>query len=225
MLEEGVKFEHPNKKEEVISVVINWFSSPAFLRLFHASPDAPAVDVYANNRKIASSLAFKNLTDYLRLRPGRYNIEVYPAGERRNPVLRKNIVVRRGSISTAAVIGSLDNLSLFVIEDPDETPRKDTAYIRAAHLSPDAPAGDVKVDDRTLFRNIRYQNATRYVSVKPGTYNLSIYRTGTNNKVLEIPNVVLQPEFYYTTAVLGLVNEEPPLQGATFIDGLYKFIS
>ncbi|WP_027340629.1 DUF4397 domain-containing protein [Halonatronum saccharophilum] len=203
----------------------NWFRSPGFIRLLHSSPDAPAVDVYANNMKVASNLSFKDLTGYLRLRSGRYNIEVFPAGRRMNPVLQENIVIRSGSISTASVIGRVRNLNLLAIEDPKENPTRDIAYIRAAHLSPNAPAVDIELNGRRVFRNLSYRDVTRHFSVSPGTYNLSIYIAGTDTRVLEIPNVVLQPGFYYTTFALGLVDEEPPLQTITSIDGLYRFIS
>ncbi len=203
---------------------MNWFRRPTFLRLLHASPDAPAVDVYANDRKIASNLKFKDLTDYINIRPGRYQIKVYPAGKRKTPVLEENVVIQSGSVLTVSVIGGVRNLSLSVIEDPTESPRRDTAYIRAVHLSFNAPAGDIKLDNRTVFRNLAYRGATRYASVDPGTYDLNIYRAGTNNKVLEITNLLLQPEFYYTVFVLGLVNGEPPLQDIVSIDGLYRFI-
>jgi len=34
----------------------------AYIRLFHASPDAPAVDVYANGTLIAKGLLYKQIT-------------------------------------------------------------------------------------------------------------------------------------------------------------------
>ena len=204
---------------------IGIWRSRSNIRLLHASPGAPAVDVYANDNKIASNLAFKNLTRYIDVRPGRYNIKVYPAGRRRNPVLVDNITVRPDTIYTVAVINRLNNLALFPVIDlvqiSPAVNRENTAYIRASHLSPNAPAVNVRIDNRTIANNLNYKSISRYVPVDPGTYNINIFRAGTDNNVLRKVNVVIQPGFYYTIYVLGLVNEEPPLQAIVPIDGIY----
>ena len=201
-----------------------FFNPRSNIRLLHAVPDAPAVDVYIDNRRIASNLAFKNITDYIKIRPGRYRIEIYPAGERRNAVLRDNIYIGPRSISTVAVKGRLNNPGLLQISDPDNNPRQNTSYFRLVHLSPNAPAIDVKLNQKTIFRGVNYQNVTRYIPVDPKTYNINIFKAETENRVLRIQNAVLQSRFYYTLFVLGLVNKQPPLQGIIPLDGRYEFI-
>lgn len=206
---------------------IGLWRSRSYIRLLHGAPGAPAVDVYANDRKIASNLAFKNLTRYIEIRPGRYSIEIYPAGSRRNPVLVENISIRPGTIYTVAVVNRVNNLALFPIVDLLEispASRENMIYIRVAHLSPNAPAVDVRIDNRTIVTNLRYKNVSRYVPVDSGTYNINVFRAGTNSNVLRKRNVVLQPGFYYTVYVLGLVDEELPLQAIVPVDGIYRLI-
>ena len=205
---------------------IGIWRSRSHIRLLHASPGAPAVDVYANDNKIASNLSFKNLTRYIDVRSGRYNIKIYPTGRRRNPVLVENINVRPDTIYTVAVINRVNNLALFPVIDlvqiSPSVNRENTAYIRAAHLSPNAPAVDVRIDNRTIANNASYKNISRYMPVDPETYNINVFQAGTNNNVLRKANVVIQPGFYYTIYVLGLVNEEPPLQAIVPVDGIYR---
>lgn len=202
----------------------NIFNPYSYLRLLHAAPGAPPVDVYANDRLVASNLAFSQLSSYIRIRPGRYIIEVYPAGNMENPVLRENISIPPRSISTVSVTGQLENLELLNIADPEREPRMNTSYIRIAHFSQDAPTIDARIDNRNLFRNISFNNVTEYEPVNPGTYEINIYVSGTDNRVLQIPYQVLQPGFYYTLYILGLVNGEPTLRGITTIDGLYTLV-
>ena len=53
----------------------------AMVRVLHASPDAPAVDVYVNGEVAVEGAEFKALTDYLTLPAGDYNVEIKPAGD------------------------------------------------------------------------------------------------------------------------------------------------
>ena len=194
----------------------------SLVRVLHASPDAPPVDVYVNNRKVISSLPFKNLSGYLPLRPGRYNIKVYPAGKTSNPVINQNVRVVAGSVITLAAINKVKNIELYPIMDGLKQPRSKKPFVRFAHLSPNAPAVDIRLEDGTLlFRNADYQDVTRYLEVEPGTYTLEVFLAGTKRKVLTVPNVVLQPGLMYTVYAVGLVNDEPPLQTLTVIDSYY----
>ncbi len=52
----------------------------AKVRVGHFSPDAPAVDVYANGGAILTEVPFGVLSDYLEVPGGTYTIEVVAAG-------------------------------------------------------------------------------------------------------------------------------------------------
>ena len=58
-------------------------TNASYVRVFHASPDAPPVDIYINNNLVFKSLAFGNFTEYMPLSMGNYKIEVYPEGKRK----------------------------------------------------------------------------------------------------------------------------------------------
>lgn len=150
---------------------------------------------------------------------------VYPAGSRRNPVYRERIYVPPGSISTVAATGQVgENFDLLVIPDTNSRPRQDTTYLRVVHLSPNAPAVNARIDNRILARNISYQDITRYVPLDPGTYTLSIFNAQTNQRVVRNRNLVLQPGFYYTSYILGLVDGNVPLEVITVIDRIYELV-
>ncbi len=197
----------------------SFFNPYSYIRILHAVPDAPAVDVYADNIKIASNLPFKNLTDYLRVRSGRYMIKIFPAGETQNPVLRRTVNIQARSILTIAATGKLENIDLLSISDYEHYQRRN-AFFRVIHLSPDAPAVSVRLDGRTLYRNIRFEEINRYIPVNPATYTLNIFTVSNDQRVLKIPNIVLQDNLYYTAYILGLVEGNPSLQVITVIDGI-----
>ena len=204
---------------------MNLFNPPSYVRVLHASPDAPTVDVYVNKTKVASNLQFTNLTDYLRLKPGRYHIQIYPAGSARvNPVLNEKVYVPPGAIYTISAVNKLKNLNLFIITDPENEPDKNSSYLRVIHLSPNAPAVNLKLNGRTLFRRLNYRDVTRYAVLTPKTYNGYVLTSKDEQKVLTINNIVLQPGFYYTIYILGLVGNQPPLQTIIPLDGRYQFV-
>ncbi|MGF7059090.1 hypothetical protein HNR33_002770 [Brassicibacter mesophilus] len=192
----------------------------SYVRVFHASPDAPAVDVLVNNRPVATDLKYKEFTNYLPFYPGRYSIKVFPAGNRTNAVIDTEVNVPPGSIYTLAAVGKLNEISLLPILDPRMPIPSGKVYIRFGHLSPNAPKVDVRLSDgTTLFRNVGFKEVTRYIPVDPGTYTLEVFPAGTNRRVLYVPNVTLKGNRFYTVYAVGLAGGRPPLQVLIPLDG------
>ncbi|WP_226666497.1 DUF4397 domain-containing protein [Metabacillus litoralis] len=183
----------------------------SFVRVLHTSPDAPAVDVYVNGQKVITDLTFKETTDYLRLPPGQYTIEVYPAGDMSQLVLQERVALTRNTYYTAAATGKLANISLDVFVDkPYVSPNQ--SKVRVIHLSPDAPNVDIAVKGGdVLFRNVPFKKATDYLTLSPMTVNLEVRVAGTNNVVLSIPQVQLKAGKTYTAVAVGLANGMPAL--------------
>lgn len=198
-------------------------SSDSYVRILHASPDAPPVDIYANGNLIAKNLAYKQLTNYVPVKPGEYTIQVYPTGKKLNPVINTKLTVPQNSSFTIAAVGKLANISLLPIMEvymPMVDKRK--SYIRFAHLSPNAPAVDITLPDgKKLFSNVSYKQYTDYISVEPGNYTLQVRPAGSNQVVLTVPNVKLLPGTIYTVYAVGLVGETPPLDAIISVDGEY----
>lgn len=199
----------------------------SFIRIFHASPDAPAVDIYANGTVIAQGLAYKQLTDYLQLMPGSYRIQVFAAGQTTNPVIDTALTVPQNSAFTIAAIGRLADISLLPIPEI-YMPHllmgiTDNSYVRFVHLSPNAPAVDITLPDGTvIFENVSYKQFTDYIGLAPGTYTLQVRPTGSTQVVLTIPNVTFEPEGIYSVFAVGLVGDTPPLEAVLATDGDYQ---
>lgn len=79
----------------------------SYIRVLHAVPNAPSVDVYANDNLIAEELPYKGFTEYLQVPSGPYNVKIYPSGERVNPVLDTELMIPSNTINTVAAIGLL----------------------------------------------------------------------------------------------------------------------
>lgn len=184
----------------------------ANIRVLHASPNAPNVDVYANGQQILKNVKYKQVSDYLSVPSGEYVIDIVPTGKPAQRVLRQSVTIQPGSTITVAAAGEVDNLQLIPVTDKSTTsPGK--ASVRFWHLSPDAPAVDIAVEDGpVLFRNVSFQNVANYLEVDPAQVNLEVRLAGTDTVVKTIPNVNLQPNKAYTAVAVGLVEGTPSLE-------------
>lgn len=197
------------------------YTSLGYVRVLHAVPDAPNVDIYANDKLIVENLAFGELTKYLPVPEGTYTISLYVAGDKSKPVLQNTLTINKDKIMTIAAANTVNNIKLFAI--PDTTMKNETnkSMVRFMHLSPNAPAVDITLPDGTIiFSNISYEQLTQYIEVEPTTYNLQVRVAGTSNVVLTVPNVKLEPNRAYTIYAIGLVGGKPELQALLATDGI-----
>jgi len=192
---------------------------PAHVRVFHASPDAPPVDVYLDNYPIAMNLAYKSFTPYFPLCPRRYAVRVFPAGTMEKPLIDQTVEVHPQDLITLAAVGRLADIGLLPV-GPSAAPRiYGKAFVRFVHLSPNAPQVDVAVQGGpTLFQNVGYKEITNYQAVDPGIYTLEVSPAGTSRVVLLIPGVNLEANRYYTVYAVGLVGQQPPLEAVLALD-------
>jgi hypothetical protein len=194
-------------------------SNNSFVRVLHASPNAPAVDIYINDKLTIRRLPFKGFSSYLRVPAGKYNIKVFPAGKTDTPVINTNVDIPARSILTAAAIGTLPNISLLPIPEPVFNRKPGRAYVRFVHLSPNAPNVDVVTGGKKLFSNVGYKKATDYVEVKPGVYNFNVTVSENGQNALTVPNIRLLPNRIYSIYAVGLAGSSPPLQVLIPLDG------
>lgn len=192
----------------------------SFVRIFHASPNAPAVDVYINGNLSIKGLSYREFSNYLKVAPGDYKIKVFPSNKTDKAVLDTSVTVPERSILTVAVIGTLPNISLFPILEP-VLPRIPTkAYVRFAHLSPNAPKVDIIIPAKgKIFTNIGYKEVTNYAALDAGNYIFNVNISGTDKRVLHAPNIRLLPNRFYTIYAVGLAGKTPPLQVVIPLDG------
>jgi len=175
----------------------------SLVRVFHASPQAPEVDVYVDGNLAFSDLEFKEFTKYVYLDEGNHKVEVYLAGTKESPVISQTVDVPDGEMITVAATGNLDDLSLLAIPDYVSKEVSDSySTFRVIHLSPDAPAVDILEGEETLFEDIEFREGTEYVDVKPGKYNVKIALSSDGKVVLPL-EIRLNPNRIYTIYAVG----------------------
>ncbi len=183
----------------------------AMVRVLHGAGDAPAVDIYADGGLIGEGLAFSEITDYLEVPGGTYQIQVVPNGatlEEGPVVIDAELTFDAGSMTTVAATGSLaEGIIPQVLADaPAASP--DGTQVRVAHLSADAPAVDIAPDGaEALITDLAYAADTGYLDLPAGAYDLEIRAAGTDTVAFDIPEVSLDDATSYTVFAVGGLND------------------
>ena len=179
----------------------------AKVRVGHFSPDAPAVDVYANGGAILEDVPFGVLSDYLEVPGGTYTIEVVAAGADPadgaviGPV---DLDFAAGTMTTVAATNVLESIEPQVIPD-EPMPQDGIAQVRVVHFSADAPAVDIALDEGdVVVENLAYPNATEaYLDLPEGEYDLEIRPTGTTDVAFDIDPLELPGGNSFTVFAIG----------------------
>ena len=157
----------------------------AMLRVVHASPDAPNVDVWVNGETVLTDVPFTAVSDYLAVPAGTYNVQVTATGDT-TPVIEADLTLEAGTAYTVAAHGLLADISAAVFTD-DLTIADGQAKLRAIHLSPSAPAEvDIAVQGGdVVVPGLAYPEASGYLTLDAGDYPLEIRAAGDTAAALE----------------------------------------
>jgi len=201
----------------------------ARVRIAHASPNAPAVDVYLDGGLVVSGLAFTEFAPeftsgpaYLEVPEDEYDVKITAAGD-------ESAVVFSGSVPfedtvTVAAIGELDTgetapkqeFAPLLIEDDLALLPSGLTRFRAVHASPDAPAVNVRVGSRTVARDLSFGEASDPVDLPAGTRTVTIAAAADPDTVVFEGDVPFQQGTVYTAFAEGYLTPDDDLGDAGF---------
>ena len=143
-------------------------SDMAMVRVVHASPDAPAVDVWVDGQPAIRSLAFGQFTGHTPLPAGSHRVRVTPAGtEASSAVIDATLDLAAGKAYTVMAVGRVAEIKPLVLEDDRMAPSGSRA--RFVHASPDAPAVDIAVaGGPVVISNAAFGDNSGYIEVPTG---------------------------------------------------------
>lgn len=156
----------------------------ATIRVVHASPGAPNVDVLIDGQAVIQKLAFGAATDYFSIAGGGHKVQVVPTGQGADAALiDMDLDADAGKAYEIVAIGRLNEIEGKVFEVNLDLIDAGKARVRVIHASPDA--GTVKVavsGGDELFGGVDFKDATDYTDVDAGTYSLNV--NGDGDRVL-----------------------------------------
>ena len=207
----------------LLTTSVTAFAAGPRVRVIHASPDAPAVDVWVDGAKAFSDASFKDATAYAPLTAGEHKVQVVPAGQTEPAVIDATLTLAEGKDYSVAAVGLLADIEPLVLEDNNAAPAAGKAHVRFVHASPDAPAVDIAVKGGpVLFSNVPFKGVGDYTPVDAGTYDLEVRLAGTDTVVLPLPGVKLDAGTVYTAWAMGLAAGEPALTAVLTVDAQHN---
>lgn len=181
--------------------------SDACVNIIHASPDAPAVDVWVNGEPALTNVAFQAFSGWLALPAGEYHVQVTATGQPVDTaVIDTMLTIEAGKAYHVAAVGDLANISAAVIEADLSATADGNARVRVIHASPDAPNVDVALTGGdVLISDLAFGAASDYLEVPAGTYDLEVRVAGTTDVALPLPGVAFEGNMLYDVIAVGTV--------------------
>lgn len=192
----------------------------------HASPNAPAVDLYAGAAQLAGGLEFGNLAGPVQVPPGNYDIDFRAAGA--DPSSAPAATAKTGDLAAGGSYLSIatgflgaQSFQLVSVAQRFADVSKDDALVRVVHGSPDAPAVDLGVlnfegvVNPVLIQDLTFSNATEEagLNIGLGTIPLGVTPAGANSTVVASFHVTTAPGVRAFAIAAGALD---PAMGQSF---------
>jgi hypothetical protein len=179
----------------------------ASIRVMHASPDAPAVDVFVNGDAVLTNVPFFAISSRLSVPAGTYRVQVAPTGAgAAAAVIDGEVTVEGGMSYTVAAMGAVADIGAVIYEEDDSAPAAGEARVRIYHASPDAPAVDIKLagTDVVILENVSFTDGA-FLDVPAGTYQFDISPAGSSAVVFTTPAIRVESGWTYSLVASGFL--------------------
>ena len=202
-------------------------AAPSRVRVVHASPDAPAVDVVVNDnfaQPLVRAIAFPAATPFVEVPGGRYNVKVTPAGNPGVIAIAANLAFAAGAEYSIFAVGRLAAIEPLVLRD-DRRRVATQAKVRILHAAPTAGAVDLYVVARgasiaqatPAFSAVPFKANTGYVSLAAGQYDVVVTPAGSKSAAIGPATITVAANGIYTLAARDAAGGGAPL-GVILLD-------
>lgn len=182
----------------------------AYVSLYNASPNSPDLDIVVDNRLInLYPLEYTDHTGYLRFFTGERNLQFSPYSAN-NVIVDTVFTLEPNNAYSIFIADTYQSAEALLLEDNTGTPAEGNAKIRFVNLSPDAPDVNLSADgeQESFFNDISFKESTEFKEVEADAYDFQIMSTDQEQVLLDVPDISLQPGWYYTMLVRGY--QSPP---------------
>ena len=197
----------------------------ANVRVVHASPDAPSVDVLVDDTPVLTNVPFRAASDYLAVPSGSRNMKVRVSGTT-TVVIDAVATVTDGMAYTVLATGPAASIAPLVLEDNLADPAAGNMKLRLVHASPTAgnvdiyvtaPSADIAALQPTLT-NVPFRGSSPYLEAPAGTYRVRITPVGTKTVAIDVNNVTLTARQIRTAVAVDAVGGGTPFGAILLAD-------
>jgi hypothetical protein len=179
------------------------------VRVFHASPDAPNVDVLVDGGRVLENVPYPTASEFLDVSSGHRQLSVTPTGDSTRVIDARvdlesevsYLVIASGKVaSIAPIVAPVDGADV----------PADSSRVRVLHTAPSAPNVDVYVvangasirQAQPVLSNVPFGAVSQYLTVPAGKYDVFVTVAGTKTVAIEATGVDLVGGFRGSVAAL-----------------------
>ncbi len=173
---------------------------------YHASPNAPAIDILVEDEILFSNVKFGTETEFKTINSGNPIISINISGTDQTVLGPIKAKIKQGRDHILFVTGMVESTSgsrgMQALEAKILVKKTRPAFFRFYNTSPDLGNVNVYLGNDLYFENVEYGQPTKFEKVSAGNINL-IVRKGRTDVVSPI-DVNFEPGKAYTVVLLGL---------------------
>ncbi|HSS97444.1 MAG TPA: DUF4397 domain-containing protein [Terriglobales bacterium] len=195
------------------------------LRVVHASPDAPNVDVAVDGKVVLNNVPYGTASDYLAVKSGSRRITVAPTGSTTNVIDVKTDLANKKHYTVLAA-GLVADIAPLQLTDDTTAPGSGKIRLRVVHGAPSAgsvdvyvtaPGADISTATPTLS-NVAFKAISDYQEVPAGSYEIRVTLTGTKTVAIDSGTVALTAGQVRTVVALDAVGGGGPFTALVLAD-------
>jgi hypothetical protein len=185
----------------------------SLVRVAHFAPGLLKGDVYVvyvDGRLQLKGVPFKTVSDYLKVKPGKFKVEVREAGEPASsaPVIAATVDLKAGKAYTVAVFGQLTSVKAALLTDDMSRPGNRKSKVRLIQAIPGEDAVDLAAGGDVLISNARFPSASEYQEVPAGSVDLEVRKAGSSEVLAKANNVKLSSGSISSLVAVGGIGEK-----------------
>jgi hypothetical protein len=185
----------------------------ALVRVAHFAPGLLKGDVYVvyvNGRLQLKGVPFKTVSDYLKVKPGRFKVEVREAGQPVSsaPVVAATVKLQAGKAYTVAVFGQLTSIKAALLTDDMSRPGKSKSKLRLIQAIPGDQAVDLVTGGDVLISGARFPSASDYQEVPAGSVDVEVRKAGSGEVLAKASDVRLPSGSISSLVAVGGIGQK-----------------
>lgn len=165
----------------------------ARVRVLHASPDAPSVDVLVDGEVVLTNVPFRAASSYLTVPAGARNLRVRATANPSLVVIDVTPTLAASTDYTVIARNLVASIEPWLLTDDNAAPATGQVKLRLVHSAPGAPAVDIYVTapgadlgvSTPTLTDVPYAAASNYLAVPAGTYQVRICPANTTTVAID----------------------------------------
>lgn len=179
--------------------------SAAYGYIVNASPSSGDLYFYADQNLLNSTaLNYGNSAGYYRFYLGNRTFSIKSSAG--TSLATTSLTLNNQDYFGLFAVNTFNNIELVAYRDTLVQPAAGNARVRFINLVPDSPELDVATPSASLATGLSFKEATDFIEVAAGTYDITFKNTNTGTIITTDTAEILNAGYIYTIYVKGFVS-------------------